>query len=72
MADEKEDYHYYDTEVDDFGLHAKLFTALDMNVLDYKARDLYLVMDLMDQAQRMMEDDNLKEDALRRLAPGNE
>ena len=34
--------------------------------------DLDLVMDLTDQAQMMMENDDLMEDALKRLAPGNE
>ena len=72
MADEKEDYYNYDTEVDDFWLHNKLFTALDDNALGCKARYLELVMDLTDRAQRMMEEDDLTEDALRRIAPGNE
>ena len=72
MADKKEYYHDFDTEVDDFGLHAKLFTELDENALGYKEIHLYFMMDLTDWAQRMMEDDNLTEDASRRLAPGNE
>ena len=72
MADEKEDYYDSDTEVDDFGLNANLFTALDGNALCFKERGLDLVMDLMNQAQKMMEDDDLTEDALRRLDPGNE
>ena len=72
MADEKEYYYDSDTEVDDFGLHAKFFTAFDGNEMGCKASDLDLAMDLTDQVQRMMEDNNLTEDALRRLAPGNE
>ena len=72
MDNKKEDYYDYDTEVDDFWLHAKFFNALDGNALGWKARDLYLVTDLTDRAQQMTEDDNLMEDALRRLAPGNE
>ena len=40
MADEKEDYYDYDTEVYDFGLHAKFFTELYGNALGCKARDL--------------------------------
>ena len=72
MADEKEDYYDYDTELDDFGLHDNFFNALDGNAMGWKARDLYLVMHLTDRAQLKMEDDDLTEDALRRLAPGNE
>ena len=72
MTNEKEDYYDYDTEVDYFVLHAKLFSSLDGNALGYKARDLDLVMHLTYRAQQMMEDDNLTEDALRKLAPGNE
>ena len=33
MADDKEDYYDSDTEVYDFGLHAKFFTSLDDNAL---------------------------------------
>ena len=72
MANEKEDYYDYDTEVDDFGLHVKFFTELGGVELGYKVRDLNLVMNLTDRAQRMMVDDDLTEDALRILAPGNE
>ena len=72
MDDEKEDYYDSDTEVDDFGLHAQLFTELDGNALGFKARGLDLVMDFIDRAQRMMEGDDLTEDALRRLASGKE
>ena len=72
IADEKEDYYDSDTEVDNFGLYDKFFTELDGTALGCKERDLDLAMDLTDQAQRMMEDDDLTDDALRRLAPGNE
>ena len=72
MADKKEDYYDSDTEVDNFGLDDKFFAVLDGNALGCKARNLDLVMDLMDRAQRMVEDDDLTEDTLRRLAPGNE
>ena len=72
MADEKEDYYDSDTEVDDFGLNANFFTALDGNALGCKARDLDLVIDLTDRAQRMMEDGDLTEGALRRLATVND
>ena len=72
MADKKEDYYDSDTEVDDFGLHAQFFTELDGNALGFKARDLDLVMDFTDRVQRIMKDDDLTEDALRRLAPENE
>ena len=72
MYNKKEDENDSDTEVSDFGLHAKLFTALNGNALGCKARDLDMVMDLTDRAQRMMEDEDLTEDALRILALGNE
>ena len=72
MADEKEDYYGSDTDGDDFDLHGKFFTALDGNALGCKARDIDFVIDLTARAQLMMEDDNLTEDAFRRLAPGNE
>ena len=72
MADEKEDYYDSDAEVDDFGPHAKFFTVLDGNELGFKARGLDLVMDFTDRVQRIMKDDDLTEDALRRLAPENE
>ena len=72
MADQKEDYHDSDIEVDDFILNAKFFTSLYGNALGYKARDLDLVLDLTNQVQRMKEDDDLTEYASRRLSPGNE
>ena len=67
-----ENYYDSDTEVDTFGLYSKLFTSLDDNTMGFKARDLDLVMYFTYRVQRMMEDDNLTEDSLRRLAPGNE
>ena len=72
MANDKEDYYDSDTEVNYYGLHAKYFTVLDGNALGFKAIYLDLVMDFTDQPQRMMEDKDLMEDALMRLAPGNE
>ena len=48
MADKKEDYYDSDTEVDDFGLHAKFFTALDGNAMGFKESYLKLVIDLTD------------------------
>ena len=72
ISDEKEDYYDSDIEVDGVRLHANLFTVFDGNALGFKERGLDLVMDLMDQAQKMMEDDDLTEGALKRLAPGNE
>ena len=72
MADEKEDYYDSDMDVDHFDLHAKFFTALDGNALGCKARDIDFVIDLTARARLMMEDDDLTEDALRRLAPGKE
>ena len=71
MADEKEYYYGSDTEVDDFGLNDNFFNVLDGNALRFKARYLDLMMDLTDRAQRTMEDGDLTEDALRRIAPGN-
>ena len=72
MADEKEGYYDYDTEIDDFGLHDKFFTAFNGDAMGFKEMDLDLVVDLMDRAQLMMGYDNFTEDALRRLTPGNE
>ena len=72
MADEKEYYYDYDTDVDDFRLNAKFFTALHGDEMGYKARYLDLVMDLTDRVQRMMDDEYLTEYALRRLALGND
>ena len=40
MDDLKYCYYDSDTEVYDFGLHDKLFTALDGNALGCKSRDL--------------------------------
>ena len=71
MADKKEDYYDSDAEVDNFGLDDKFFAVLDGNALGCKARNLDLVMDLTYQAQQIMEDDDLTEGALKRLAPGN-
>ena len=48
MAGEKEDYYDSNTEVYDFVLHAKFFTASDGNSLVFKATDLDLVIYLTD------------------------
>ena len=72
VDDRKEYYYDSDTYIYDFVLHAKFFTVFYGNALGFKARDLDLVVDLTDRAQQKMEDDDLTEDALRRLAPGNE
>ena len=72
MADKKGDCNDSDTDVDDFELHDKFFTALDGNALGCKARDIDFVIDLTARARLMIEDDDLTEDALRRIAPGKE
>ena len=72
MANKKEDYYGSDMDRNDFDLHGKFFTASDVNAMGCKARDMDFVIDLTARAQLMMEDDNLTEDALRRLAPRKE
>ena len=72
VDDGKEYYYDSDTYIYDFVLHAKFFTVFYGNALGFKARDLDLVVDLTDRAQQNMEDDDLTEDVLRRLAPGHE
>ena len=72
MADEKEDYYSSDTDGDDSDLHVKFFTALDENTLGCKDMDVDFVIHLTARARLMIEDDDLTEDALRRLAPGKE
>ena len=68
MAREREDY--YDADGDnDNGLYEKFFQALSGDVLGTESRDVPFVIDLAERARQMMADEDLTEDALKRVAP---